>query len=304
VSVAPNVPVAPLTVAGAAESAAGLGRRAAWRRILLGTPWATAATVVLGFLILAAIFGPPIWGKDPAGLDVANALQAPTGAHPMGTDANGRDVLARFLSGARLSLAVAPLVTIVGALLGGVLGVLAGTVGGFLDTAVGRVMDAILAFPPLILAMAVTVGLGAGVVTAGFGIMLVSIPWYARLLRSDALRLRNRPFIEAADALGATRTRIVARHIVPHVMPTLLVQAASVFGFAILTLAALGFVGLGAQPPTAEWGLMITEGLQYALTGQWWIGVFPGLGVFLAVTAANVLADRASAVLDPSSREA
>jgi peptide/nickel transport system permease protein len=199
---------------------------------------------------------------------------------------------------------VAPLVTVVGALLGGALGVLSGTVGGFTDTAVGRVMDAILAFPPLILAMAVTVGLGTGVVTAGIGIMLTSIPWYARLLRSDALLLRSRPFIEAADALGATRTRIVARHIVPHVMPTLLVQAASVFGYAILTLAALGFVGLGAQPPTAEWGLMITDGLQYALTGQWWIGVFPGLGVFLAVTAANMLADRVSAVLDPSSREA
>jgi peptide/nickel transport system permease protein len=304
VSVAPNAPLAPLTVEGPAEAAPGPARRATWRRILLGTPWATAATAVLVLLILAAIFGPPIWGKDPAGVDVANALQAPTGAHPMGTDANGRDVLARFLSGARLSLAVAPLVTIVGALLGGALGVLAGTVGGFLDASVGRVMDAILAFPPLILAMAVTVGLGAGVVTAGVGIMLTSIPWYARLLRSDALRLRNRPFIEAADALGATRTRIVARHIVPHVMPTLLVQAASVFGYAILTLAALGFVGLGAQPPTAEWGLMITDGLQYALTGQWWIGVFPGLGVFLAVTAANVLADRAGAVLDPSSREA
>lgn len=303
-SVAPNAPIAPLAVEAAAEAAPGLARRPAWHRILLGTPGAAAATVVLVLLILAAIFGPAIWGKDPAGLDVANALQAPSGAHPMGTDANGRDVLARFLSGARLSLAVAPLVMVVGALLGGALGVLAGTVGGFTDTAVGRVMDAILAFPPLILAMAVTVGLGTGVVTAGVGIMLTSIPWYARLLRSDALRLRSRPFIEAADALGATRTRIVARHIVPHVMPTLLVQAASVFGYAILTLAALGFVGLGAQPPTAEWGLMITDGLQYALTGQWWIGVFPGLGVFLAVTAANVLADRVSAVLDPSSREA
>jgi peptide/nickel transport system permease protein len=264
---------------------------------------ATGATLVLGVLILAAIFGPWVWGKDPAGVDVANALSAPSGAHPMGTDANGRDVLARFLSGARLSLAVAPSVVVIGAVIGGLLGVIAGVTGGAVDTVIGRGMDAILAFPPLILAMAVTVGLGTGVVTAGVGIVLTSIPWYARLLRSDALRIRHRPFIEAARALGAGQRRIVLRHVVPHIMPTLLVQAASVFGYSILTLAALGFVGLGAQPPTAEWGAMITDGLQFALTGQWWIGVFPGLGVFLAVTAANILADRASEILDPRSQE-
>jgi peptide/nickel transport system permease protein len=129
--------------------------------------------------------------------------------------------------------------------------------------------------------------------------MITSIPWYARLLRSDALSIRSRPFIEAARALGADRRRIVRRHVLPHVMPTLLVQGASVFGYSILTLAALGFVGLGAQSPTAEWGTMITEGLQYAITGQWWIVAFPGLGVFVAVTAANILADRVQAVLDP-----
>lgn len=272
------------------------------RAILLGRPAATTATVVLAVLVIAAILGPLLWGKDPAATDVANSLRGPSAAHPMGTDSNGRDVLARFLAGARLSLAVAPTVVVVGALVGGLLGVLSGVIGGVFDAIVGRVMDSILAFPPLILAMAVTVGLGTGVVTAAIGIMLTSIPWYARLLRADALRLRGRPFIEAARALGAPRARIVMRHIVPHVMPTLLVQAASVFGYAILTLAALGFVGLGAQPPTAEWGAMITDGLQYTLTGQWWIGVFPGLGVFAAVTAANVLADRASEVLDPGGR--
>jgi peptide/nickel transport system permease protein len=300
VSAAPNALAAPAAVSAAPASPA---RRGTARRILFGGWLAKAATIVLGVLIAAAIVGPFIWRKDPAGLDVANALQAPSAAHPMGTDANGRDVLARFFAGARLSLAVAPVVVVVGALIGGLLGIAAGMAGGWADGVIGRVMDAILAFPPLILAMAVTVGLGTGVVTAGLGIMLVSIPWYARLLRADAVRLRHRPFIEAAVALGARRRRVIGRHIVPHVMPTLLVQAASVFGFAILTLAALGFVGLGAQPPTAEWGLMITEGLQYALTGQWWIGVFPGLGVFLAVTAANILADSAGAVLDPTSRE-
>jgi peptide/nickel transport system permease protein len=290
-------PAAGGALAGAVPATAGRGARA--RSFFLGDRLAAAATVVLGLLIALAVLGPLLWPEDPAAVDVAGALQAPSLDHPMGTDGSGRDIFARFNAGAGLSLLVAPIVVVVGAVVGGLLGVVAGVAGGWSDTAVMRVMDAILAFPPLILAMAVTVGLGVGVTTAAIGIVLTSIPWYARLLRSDALSIRGRPFIEAARALGADRRLIVRRHVLPHVMPTLLIQGASVFGYAILTLAALGFVGLGAQPPTAEWGAMITDGLQYAITGQWWVGVFPGLGVFLAVTAANVLADRARDVLDP-----
>ena len=132
------------------------------------------------------------------------------------------------------------------------------------------------------------------------GIILTSIPYYARLLRSDVLRIRVAARSSRRRARSArTAARIILRHIVPHVVSTLLIQAAAVFGYAILTLAALGFVGLGAQIPTPEWGTMITDGLQYVLTGQWWIGVFPGLGVLLAVTAASILADRARDILDP-----
>jgi peptide/nickel transport system permease protein len=259
---------------------------------------------VLGALVLLALFGPLVWTRNPVGIDVGNSLLSPSGAHPMGTDSIGRDVFARFMEGARISLAVGSLVVIVGALLGGTIGVFAGASGGWIDGLLMRVMDAILAFPPLILAMAVTVGLGSGLDTAGLGIMLTTIPYYARLLRSEVLRIRSLPFIEAAHALGARRTRIMARHIVPHVVSTLLIQAAAVFGYAILTLAALGFVGLGAQVPTPEWGAMITDGLQYFLTGQWWIGVFPGLGVLIVVTAASVIADRARDILDPRGRYA
>jgi peptide/nickel transport system permease protein len=184
-------------------------------------------------------------------------------------------------------------------LVGGTIGVIAGVSGGWFDNLLMRVMDAILAFPPLILAMAVTVGLGVGVRTAAIGIMITSVPFYARLLRSEALRVRTLPFVEAAAALGATRLRIIMRHVVPHLMSTLLIQAAAVFGYAILSLAALGFVGLGAQVPTPEWGTMITDGLQYTLTGQWWIGVFPGIGLLAAVTATSLIADRARDILDP-----
>jgi peptide/nickel transport system permease protein len=162
-----------------------------------------------------------------------------------------------------------------------------------------RVMDAILAFPPLILAMAVTVGLGVGLATAALGIMLTSVPYYARLIRSDVIRVRSLLFVEAAAALGASPRRIVLRHILPHTSSTVFIQGSAVYGYAILSLAALGFVGLGAQAPTLEWGTMITDGLQYALTGQWWIGFFPGLGVLIAVAAASIIADRARDILDP-----
>lgn len=258
-----------------------------------------AAFAAIGVLVFLALFGHLIWPKDPLAIDVGSSLAPPSSAHPMGTDGVGRDVFARFNEGARISLAVGSVVVIVGAVIGGLLGIVAGAVGGWFDATLMRVMDAILAFPPLILAMAVTVGLGAGLYTAALGIMLTSLPYYARLLRSEVLRIRSLPFIEAARALGARRARIIGRHIVPHVVSTLLIQAAAVFGYAILTLAALGFVGLGAKVPTPEWGTMITDGLQYFLTGQWWIGVFPGIGVLIAVTAASVIADRARDILDP-----
>jgi peptide/nickel transport system permease protein len=190
-------------------------------------------------------------------------------------------------------------VVILGAILGGLVGLMAGALGSWIDNLLMRIMDALLSFPPLILAMMVTVGLGAGLQTAALGIILTSVPYYARILRSEVLRVRSLDFIQGVVALGASRQRIMFRHILPNALSTVLVQASAVFGYAILTLAALGFVGLGAQIPTPEWGAMITEGQSYFLTGGWWIGVFPGLGLLIAVTAANLLADRIRDLLDP-----
>jgi peptide/nickel transport system permease protein len=279
-----------------ATPAAALRARAAF--VVRDRPLAIASAVVL-LLVVVALVGPLIRQDDPLKLDLLRSLQKPSLGHPMGTDAVGRDVLARFLEGTRISLLVGCLVIIVGSLVGGLIGLLAGVMAGFTDGVLMRIMDAILAFPPLILAMAATLGLGAGLTAAGLGITIASIPWYARVLRSEVLRVRSLPFVEAATALGAPRWRVVLRHIVPHVIPTLMIQASAAFGYAILSLAALGFVGLGAQIPTPEWGAMITDGLQYTLTGQWWISVFPGLGVLIAVMAANVIADRARDILDP-----
>jgi peptide/nickel transport system permease protein len=272
-----------------------------WRgiRFVAGDRALAFASLLIGALVFLAVFGPLVWRKDPLAVDVAAALQGPSAEHPMGTDGNGRDIFARFNEGAQISLAVGAVVVLSGLLLGGIIGLVAGIWRGAADNVLMRAIDALLAFPPLILAMTVTVGLGVGLETAAVGVILTTVPYYARLVRSDVLRIRALPHVEAAIAVGATRRRIIVRHVLPHTWPTMLIQSAAVFGYAILTLAALGFVGLGAQIPTPEWGAMITDGLQYALTGQWWIAVFPGLGLMLAVVAANIFADRARDILDP-----
>lgn len=248
-------------------------------------------------LALAAFAGPLLWRVDPLAMDFTAFLAPPSLAHPMGTDATGRDVLARFLAGGRLSLAVGCLVMLGGMIPGALIGLIAARSGGVVDSLLMRLMDSIAAFPPILLAMAVAIGLGGGLWAAVLGVIISTMPFFARLMRSEMLRIRSYPFMEAAIAMGASPRFLLSWHIGPHAASTMLVQCASVFGYAIITLAGLGFVGLGAQIPTPEWGVMITEGMQYALTGQWWLTIFPGLGILLAVVAANLLADRLSAIL-------
>jgi peptide/nickel transport system permease protein len=279
------------------DGASGAARRLL--RTVLGDRKLAIPLGVLVVMVLFAIFGPIVWNHNPDTQSLLNSLEGPSLAHPFGTDQLGRDIFARVAYGARISLLAGLLVALAGAIIGGLIGLLAGTIGGVSDGALMRVMDSILAFPPLILAMAVTVGLGVGLDTAAIGITLVSIPWYARLIRSEALRINSLPFIEASHAIGATRGRVIARHVVPHLLPVLLIQMAAAFGYAIVGLAGLSFVGLGAQIPTPEWGAMITGGLSYALTGQWWIAIFPGVALLTTVTAASMLSDRMRDLLDP-----
>jgi peptide/nickel transport system permease protein len=289
---------------GAIREVPPLGDGSRVRRALaavLGDRRLAVPTLVLVAIVLFAIIAPLAWGVGPDTQNLLASLKAPSLAHPMGTDQLGRDIFARVAEGARISLLDGTLIAVIGAVIGGVIGLLAGTTAGASDAVLMRVMDAILAFPPLILAMAVTVGLGVGLKTAAIGATLVLIPWYARLVRSEAIRIRSLPFIEAAHAIGASRRRIIARHVVPHVMPTLAIQIAAGFAYAVLLLAGLSFLGLGAQIPTPEWGAMITDGLTYSLTGQWWVSVFPGVALLVTVTAASMLSDRLRDVLDPRS---
>jgi peptide/nickel transport system permease protein len=295
-------PTSPLPPIGPAGAPGGGGHAGRGRRALTAVRADRQLALPLGVLLVLVLFAlvmPIAWSKGADTQNLLGSLESPSLSHPLGTDQLGRDVFARVATGARISLVVATLVTLAGALVGGLIGLLAGAFGGAGDGIVMRMMDAILAFPPLILAMAVTVGLGIGLNTAAIGVALVSVPWYARLLRSEALRIRSLPFIEAAHAMGATRTRIIVRHVVPHMLPVLFIQMAAAFGYAVLGLASLSFVGLGAQVPTPEWGAMITEGLSYSLTGQWWISICPGVALLITVTAASMLSDRMRDLLDP-----
>jgi peptide/nickel transport system permease protein len=296
---AASVITSPGTDGPPARSVPGVRGMRGTLRWLAGQPALATAIGVLVLIVLLACFGPLVWPDSPDQINLLAALHPPSLAHPMGTDEFGRDVFARFMAGARISLLVGFVVVVTGAVIGGVIGLSAGAWRGARESVLMRFMDAILAFPALILAMTVTVGLGVGIVTSAIGITIASVPWYARVVRSEVVRIRSMPFVEAVVALGARQRRVMYRHILPSLMPTLLVQAAAAFGYSILALAALGFVGLGAQIPTPEWGAMITDGLSYTVTGQWWTGVFPGLGLLLTSTMASVIADRCRDLLDP-----
>jgi peptide/nickel transport system permease protein len=253
--------------------------------------------IALGVIIAFAAIGPLVWRQSVTHTDVSQALEPPSTSHPMGTDDVGRDVLARFDRGAAISLIVGAIVVLTSTIIGGAIGLFSGTSRQWVDNVLMRLIDTLLAFPPVILAMAVTLGLGLGLVAATLGVTFTVIPYTARLVRSEVLRLRSQAFIEAAVAIGASRPRIMLRHLLPNLSATLLAQGSASFGYAVLAIAGLGFIGLGAQIPTPEWGTMITEGFQYVLTGAWWMGVFPGLGLLVAVSATIALADDVRVVL-------
>lgn len=252
------------------------------------------ALAVLSVVAVAAIIGPWIWDKpvNATGSSLLDSRLAPSWTHPFGTDQSGRDVLARFLSGARISLLAGVISVAAGGLIGGALGVISGARRGWFDTALMRVLDIVLAFPPLILAMGIATARGPGVTSAVIGIVLTTIPYFTRLVRSDVVKINALPHVESSRAMGASERRTLLRHVVPHTASTMLVQSASVFGYTVLSLAALGFVGLGADANTPEWGVMITKGQGEMLNGNWWMATFPGIGLLIVCTAANVVADR------------
>ncbi|WP_412027323.1 nickel transporter permease [Deinococcus yunweiensis] len=283
----------PLPTESALPAATG---NANWRRFRRN-PGAMVGLVLLALLVSAALLGPALTG-DPAAQNLGARLQAPSSSHPLGTDQLGRDVLARVLNGARISLGLGVSVMLASLLVGSVVGLVAGLRGGWWDEGLMRVTDIFLAFPGLILAMAISAALGPSLTNVLIAVALVSWPTYARLIRAQVLALREREFVEAARALGSTQGRIAVRHLLPNALAPLLVQGSFDVGSAILTAAGLGFIGFGAQPPTPEWGAMVSETRNYIGPAPW-ASSAPAVAILLTVLAFNLLGDGLRDVFDP-----
>ncbi len=279
-------------------------QRAARRRLLtraLGNPLSLAGLLIIGALLLIAVIAPVIAPYDPLVTNVPRRLEAPSDQHLFGTDQLGRDILSRILYGARISLRIAVLAAVIATLLGAPLGVVSGYFRGRVDDLLMRLTDMFMAFPRLILAMAIAAALRPTLENVVIAISLAAWPAYARLARSVTLGLREENFVEAARALGASPLRILARHVAPGVVSPVVIQVSLDMGGIILTAAGLGFIGFGAQPPTPEWGVMISEGRTY-ITSQWWLSTFPGIAISLVVLGFNLLGDGIRDILDPRLR--
>ncbi|MFT8929758.1 MAG: ABC transporter permease subunit [Sporolactobacillus sp.] len=256
--------------------------------------------VVLFIIVLLAVLAPLISPYDPTKIDIFSKFQPPSIKHWFGTDEIGRDVLTRTLYGGRLSLGVGVLVIAIAGGTGLVIGSISGYFGGLLDQLIMRIMDMMMAFPMLILAMALTAALGPSLQNALFALAIVEIPVYVRLARGQALMLRQTLYVKSAETFGIHPLRIIWRHIIPNAISPLIIQATLDIGNAILMIATLGFLGLGAQPPTPEWGAMISVGWNYLLD-YWWYPVFPGVFLFLSSMALNLIGDGIRDFLDPKS---
>ena len=260
---------------------------------------------VLVLIVALALFAPWLTPYPEQGLgepDIARKLLPPSAEHPFGTDALGRDLLARVLFGARTALVAGLCIQLLSVLFGTALGAAAGYLGGWVDDAIMRVTDVFLAFPPLLLAMSVAVVLEPSLENSILAISLTWWPWYARIARGQALSVRERAYVKAARGIGVGRATIIRRHILPNVTTPVVVQATLDLGAAILTVTALSFVGLGVPPPTPDWGAMISEGRVYVQSGRWWVPAFPGLALFLTIMAFNLIGDGIHVATSPQAR--
>ncbi|MCE7027187.1 ABC transporter permease [Jiella avicenniae] len=266
---------------------------------LVRNPLAVAGLVIVVLLILMAIFAPLIATDPPNQQNLADRLMAPgVGGHILGTDELGRDIWSRIVYGSRVTLQVVALVALTAPVFGLVVGTVAGTIGGWTDRVLMRITDIFLAFPRLILALAFVAALGPGIVNAIFAIALTAWPPYARVARAETLSVRRADYIAAARLQGAGTLRIITGHIMPMCLSSVIIRVTLDMAGIILTAAGLGFLGLGAQPPLAEWGAMISTGRQYLLS-HWWVATMPGLAILTVSLGFNLLGDSLRDVLDP-----
>ena len=266
-----------------------------WCRNNLFTAFCATGLYVI---VLLALLAPWLGLPDPAGIDFASKLLPPSASHWFGTDGLGRDIFSGVVFGARASLLVAIGVVAIAAVIGIPIGLMAGYVGGWLDTVLMRIADVFLAFPPLLLPITLSALLGPGLLNTMLAVAISWFPWYARIVRSTVLTVKSDLYVQAAHGIGTDTLSIAWRHVLPNSLGPVTVQASLDFGFAILTTASLSFIGLGAVPPTVEWGLMVANSRSVFLE-YWWTAMFPGLAIFLTVFFANVVVDGIRDALDP-----
>ncbi|NEV12901.1 ABC transporter permease [Rhizobium sp. SEMIA 4088] len=261
-----------------------------------------AAALILLLFVVVSLLAPWLVPYDPLAVDSATALKAPSLAHPFGTDALGRDILSRVAVATRLDIGMAIGAVALSFIFGTATGAIAGYFGGWTDAIIGRFMDTIMAFPLFVLAMGIVAALGNSVENIVLATAIINLPFYSRFARSEVNVRRDMTFVEAARMGGNRPFQLLAFHIVPNILPTMMVQGSLNLGWAILNAAGLSFIGLGVRPPTPEWGIMVSEGASYIFSGEWWTFVFPGAALVITVFCFNLIGDGLRDIIDPRRR--
>lgn len=272
------------------------------RYVATENPVTLGAFLMFTAFVFVALFGPWLAPYDPLASDTAHALQPPSVRNWFGTDSLGRDILSRIIVATQLDFGIAVSAVAVSFAAGAALGSLAGFYGGWADRIIGRVADTIMAFPLFVLAMGIVAALGNTVFNIVLATAIINLPFYIRVARAEVNVRRNAGYVEAARLAGNSDLRTLALHVFPNVLPPMMVQISLNMGWAILNAAGLSFIGLGVRPPQAEWGIMVAEGATYIISGEWWIALFPGAVLMLAVFTFNLLGDGLRDIMDPRTR--
>jgi peptide/nickel transport system permease protein len=272
------------------------------RYVLTENPVTLGAAVLLVGFVGLAVFGPWLTPYDPLASNAARTLEAPSRAHWFGTDQVGRDILSRVIVATRLDFAISLSAVALSFALGSVAGACAGFFGGWTERLVSRVVDTIMAFPLFVLAMAIVAALGNTVANVVYATAIINLPFYARMARAETNVRREAGYVEAARLAGNAPARVLAFHVFPNCLPPMMVQVSLNMGWAILNAAGLSFIGLGVRPPIPEWGIMVADGAAFMVSGEWWVALFPGLALMLAVFCFNLLGDALRDIIDPRRR--
>jgi peptide/nickel transport system permease protein len=273
-----------------------------FRYIMAENPLTGISFAMFIGLIVMAIFGPYLVPFDPVATGAGPALKPPSLTHWFGTDHLGRDVFSRVVVATRLDLLISVSAVTLSFVFGSIIGSLSGYFGGWTDRIAGRFMDTIMAFPLFVLAMGIVAAAGNSIENIVYATAIINLPFYARMARAEVSIRRNAGFVQAARLSGNSELRVLFGHIFPNTLPPMMVQISLNMGWAILNAAGLSFIGLGVQPPTPEWGIMVAEGANFIISGEWWLVVFPGMALMLAVFTFNLIGDGLRDLVDPQRR--